>query len=390
MIAYWNRVAMHKGKITMLGRIMAGSQAVITHDETGQARFAEYYPPDIHLSQLIVAYCQKVSGLTGSSLFVIDRAVNSVALAVEFTKHQLGLLSMLDDNEYQGLTSFNVKRIETLDDGTEVYSGHWKVARPDDPRQFVITVPVDGKPLVYWATEAFVWALAMNQWPSVYRARNEIQENRFKRMIEHGALNTNYGRKKLIGPDRHQQRQKEALDQALQSTAQKRDKKAQLIEQQQRKVRESQTRGHGKRLAQRQRTLHRFTKEDHKLQKTQQQLAEKIEALGPPRQRADRDFRKQSIMTFRTLLLENTLHTFLATVCALLTIPVSLAALLSLLFERRGARVETPTELLYWLNTQGLSLPNRRLLAEIAEALCAMDLRHQGKPIRVCLRDRPP
>jgi hypothetical protein len=390
MIAYWNRVAMHKGKITMLGRIMAGSQAVITHDETGQARFAEYYPPDIHLSQLIVAYCQKVSGLTGSSLFVIDRAVNSVALAVEFTKHQLGLLSMLDDNEYQGLTSFNVKRIETLDDGTEVYSGHWKVARPDDPRQFVITVPVEGKPLVYWATEAFVWALAMNQWPSVYRARNEIQENRFKRMIEHGALNTNYGRKKLIGPDRHQQRQKEALDQALQSTAQKRDKKAQLIEQQQRKVRESQTRGHGKRLAQRQRTLHRFTKEDHKLQKTQQQLAEKIEALGPPRQRADRDFRKQSIMTFRTLLLENTLHTFLATVCALLTIPVSLAALLSLLFERRGARVETPTELLYWLNTQGLSLPNRRLLAEIAEALCAMDLRHQGKPIRVCLRDRPP
>jgi len=29
MIAYWSRVAMHKGKITMRGRIMAGSQAVI-------------------------------------------------------------------------------------------------------------------------------------------------------------------------------------------------------------------------------------------------------------------------------------------------------------------------------------------------------------------------
>jgi len=35
MIAYWSRVPMHKGKITMLGRIMAGSQAVIAHDETG-------------------------------------------------------------------------------------------------------------------------------------------------------------------------------------------------------------------------------------------------------------------------------------------------------------------------------------------------------------------
>ena len=40
MIAYWARVAMHKGKITMLGRIMAGSQAVIAHNEVGHARMA--------------------------------------------------------------------------------------------------------------------------------------------------------------------------------------------------------------------------------------------------------------------------------------------------------------------------------------------------------------
>src|SRR5229473_756846 len=37
MIAYWSRRSMHKGKITMLGRIMAGSHAVIAHDEAGQA-----------------------------------------------------------------------------------------------------------------------------------------------------------------------------------------------------------------------------------------------------------------------------------------------------------------------------------------------------------------
>jgi len=36
-IAYWSRQSMHKGKITMRGRIMAGSQAVISHDENGQA-----------------------------------------------------------------------------------------------------------------------------------------------------------------------------------------------------------------------------------------------------------------------------------------------------------------------------------------------------------------
>ena len=45
---------MHKGKITMLGRIMAGSQAVIAHDDTGQAVFVAYYPPDIHVSHIIV------------------------------------------------------------------------------------------------------------------------------------------------------------------------------------------------------------------------------------------------------------------------------------------------------------------------------------------------
>ena len=37
MIAYWSRKAMHKGQITMRGRLMAGSQAVISHEETGQA-----------------------------------------------------------------------------------------------------------------------------------------------------------------------------------------------------------------------------------------------------------------------------------------------------------------------------------------------------------------
>src|SRR5262249_30317543 len=75
--AHWSRRAMHKGKITMLGRIMAGSQAIIAHNEAGQALFVAYYPPDLHLSQVIVEYCQKVAKATGSALFVIDRAVNA-------------------------------------------------------------------------------------------------------------------------------------------------------------------------------------------------------------------------------------------------------------------------------------------------------------------------
>jgi hypothetical protein len=143
---------MHKGKITMLGRIMAGSQAVIAHDNAGQAVFVAYYPPDIHVSQVILAYCETVAQATGSAVFVIDRAVNAVTLADAFDAHDLGLLCMLDDNEHAGLGSFEATEVETLDDGTKVYSGPWKEARQADPRTFVIVEPPEDKTLVYWGT----------------------------------------------------------------------------------------------------------------------------------------------------------------------------------------------------------------------------------------------
>ncbi len=390
VIGYWNRVPMHKGKITMLGRIMAGSQALITHNETGQGLFVEYYPPDVPLSEVIVGYCQQVGAASASALFVIDRAVNSVALAGVFAEQELGLLSMLDDNEHRGLDSFEPTLVETLEDGTKVYSGPWKAPRADDPRHFVITEPPAGKTLVYWATPKFQSALKPNQWPRVYRERNEIQENSFKRMIEHGALKTNYGRKKIIGPDRHHQRKKQALDQALQATDQKLNKKAEQRKGQQEKVAESLDKGHGKRLEQRQHKLGVLEKEVNELQCKRDKLTEQADALGAPGQRADRDFRKQTIMTFRTLLLENALGAFLAALGALLPSKISLESLLGLLFGRSGARVETPTELVYWVNSTGLSLPKRRALDEIVEALGAMGLKHQTKPIRVCIRDRPP
>jgi hypothetical protein len=120
MIAYWSRRSMHKGKITMLGRIMAGSQAVMAHDDTGQAIFVASYPPDIHVSHVIVAYCQKVAEGIGSVVFVIDRAVNAVALAQAFAEKALGVLCMLDDNEHTGLGSFETTLVETLEDGPRV------------------------------------------------------------------------------------------------------------------------------------------------------------------------------------------------------------------------------------------------------------------------------
>ncbi len=120
MIASWSRLSMHKGKITMLGRIMAGSQAVIAHNKAGQALRVEYHPPDIHVSKIIVDYCYKVSTVTESALFVIDRAVNSVAMARAFDTQGLGLLCMLDDNEHAGLDSFAATEVGTLADGSKI------------------------------------------------------------------------------------------------------------------------------------------------------------------------------------------------------------------------------------------------------------------------------
>jgi hypothetical protein len=390
MIAYWSRQSMHKGKITMLGRIMAGSQAVIAHDEAGQAVLVAYYPPDMHLSQIIVSYCQKVVAATGSALCVIDRAVNAVALAAAFDAQGMGLLCMLDDNEHAGLESFEATLVDTLDDGTRVYSGPWQEPRADDPRHFVIVAPPEGKTLVYWGTPQVKEALETRQWPRVYRERNERQERSFKGMKDHGALDINYGRKKVVGPDRHQQRKREKLEQSLEAAHQRVDKKSAALKAQQDKVAESERKGHGPRLEQRQRALVVMDKELKEAQNNQAKLTAQATVIGPAKERADRDFRKQTIMTVRTLLLENALMAFMVALCAHLRSKVSLDCLLRLLFERSGARMETVSQVVYWVNTAGLSLSYRRLLTEVVEGLCAMELREQGKPIRVYLKDMPP
>ena len=80
-------------------------------------------------------------------------------------------------------------------------------------------------------------------------------------------------------------------------------------------------------------------------------------------------------MTCRTLLLENALMAFLAVLLGHLQSKVSLGCILNILFERSGACVETSSESIYWVNTAGLSVHYRRLLKEVVDGLCAMDLR---------------
>jgi hypothetical protein len=390
MIAYWSRMPMHKGKITMLGRMMAGSQAVIAHNDAGYALFVTYYPPDLSLSAVIVAYCQQVVQATGSHLFVIDRAVNSVAMARAFEEHGMGLMCMLDDNEHHGLESFDATQVGTLDDGTPLYSGTWQEPRPGDPRPFVIVEPPEGKTLVYWGTSKVKASLEVSRWPAIYRARNELQEQSFKRMNDHGALKTNYGRKTISGPDRHWQRAKAKLEQGLGSAQRRVEQKTEEVQGQQLKVAESEIKGHGKRLVQRQEKLAVLETEYQALAHKRDQLCEQAAALEPMGERADRDFRKQTIMTIRTLFLENALLSFLSVLVGHMQVALSLECLLSLLFERSGARVETGTQVIYWVNTTGLSVRYRRTVTMVAQGLCAMGLTDQGKPVQVRLKDMPP
>jgi hypothetical protein len=46
-------------------------------------------------------------------------------------------------------------------------------------------------------------------------------------------------------------------------------------------------------------------------------LSKRAQAIGLPRERGDRDFRKQTLMTWCTLLLENLLMTFLGVLTSL-------------------------------------------------------------------------
>jgi hypothetical protein len=183
-------MSMHKGQRTMLGRLMAGSQAVMAHDDVGPALFVADDPPAIHGSQVIVADCQRVALATGNSLFVSDRAVNSVALAEAVDEQGLGLLCLLDANEPAGVESVAATAVEPLEDGTRVYRGPWQEARTEDPRHFVLVQAAAGKTLVSWGTPKVQDAVEATEGPGVSRARNAIQAHRFKALIDHGALHT--------------------------------------------------------------------------------------------------------------------------------------------------------------------------------------------------------
>jgi hypothetical protein len=264
------------------------------------------------------------------------------------------------------------------------------VSRQADPRHCVIVAPPADKTLVSWGPPQGQAVLEARAWPRVSRERNEMQARSCKGMIDHGGLAINDGRTTILGPDRHHQRQQAQRAPSLETAHTRVDKKAEVVTTQQDKVAQSEAKGHGQRLAQRQRTFMTLAQAFKEAQEKHAKRSAQATALGPAGQRAERDFRTQTIMTMRTLVLENMLRAFMGALLATWPTQVSLGRVLRRLFERRGARMETPSQVVYWVNTDGVSLPNRRLFSEVVEGLCAMDLQDQGTPMHVRLKDMPP
>ena len=153
-----------------------------TTNENGDALFLEYYPLDVRLTATIVDYCEKVVALAGTKHFIIDREVNSQAVASEFEARGWGLLCMLDKNQYKNLSDWDVKFIGKLEDGSKVYSG-LRENPGEDSRIFVI-VEKDSKLLPYWGTTYMEKIAKPIDWPKIYSRRTEVTEQNRRGLLQ--------------------------------------------------------------------------------------------------------------------------------------------------------------------------------------------------------------
>ena len=155
------------------------------------------------------------------------------------------------------------------------------------------------------------------------------------------------------------------------------------------KIKESEDKGHTTRLQQREDRLLRIKADLQETKMRVEKINEQIEKTGEPGQRADRDFRKQLIMTVRTLILENCLMRFWQILTEGYGTKMGMDNLIEMLFNRSGAYVETSSKIDYWVNTKGLSVAYREKINKLAAAFNAMELNREGKPIQLKIRAAP-
>lgn len=362
LFPYWTRRKMNKGLITSKGKIMAGSKMILAHDQQAQAIDLEFHPPDIHLNNVIEAMCANIFELTGIKNFVIDREVNAVEIARMFKRNGWELICMLASNEYKGPESFKKRFCKRLDDGTTLYKATWQPHKKDDPREFVLVKKPD-ELLVYWGTPKIVRRLTAEKLVSVYHQRTEIQENSIKDMIAHCALNINYGRKVVPTIKRSHQRKIAELSDKIQQEGEKIVTVNDKIKQQFDKISRSLARNRLDLVGKQNEKLKQFLAGRRTHEKQIEEFRREKEELGPAPPRSDRDFRKQEVMGYRSLWLENQIKLFVKALA--LPEPIDEQTLIELFFDRSAALLDDGRETRVLFDTKGLSLKYRRVLNDI-------------------------
>ena len=61
--------------------------------------------------------------------------------------------------------------------------------------------------------------------------------------------------------------------------------------------------------------------------------------------------------------------------------------LIETLFDRTGMYMETSSEISYWINLKGVSVPYKKKIVKLAEAYNMMGLSRDGKTIRLKVRE---
>ncbi len=98
---------------------------------------------------------------------------------------------------------------------------------------------------------------------------------------------------------------------------------------------------------------------------------------------------EQSFLSFVTLDQERALKVFFDELSVHLRQKISLETLITLYFNRSGSLAETSSEIIYFLDTKGLSASDRQTLADIVQAVNAMNIKSkEGKPTRVRFKGR--
>jgi len=210
---------------------------------------------------------------------------------------------------------------------------------------------------------------------------NVQQENNFKRLIAHNALNTNFGNKKIWGPDRTHQRKIDEIDKKIKTPCNRLLKLGDAIGEVKRKISDAILKGHWGFFRIRTRKLAKLEESERELKIQIANLEKQKQKLGEPSLRADRDFRKQMIMTFRSLWMENALRDFISLITISTKQPIDMEVVLELFFYRRGVMVETDSQILYWVESNNLSSGYRTVLEKIIEGFNSISLTYRGKVV---------